>query len=64
MNVNIYLFFLYIYKLKLLEDRILFLESSSPEYFSSDLKMEDEEVNEMNKIDKRIEELRSKLKSQ
>jgi len=42
----------------------LFLESTSPEYFSSDFKMEDEAVNEMNKIDKRIEELRSKLKSQ
>ena len=51
-----------IYKrLKALEERILFLESTSPEYFSPDFKKE-EEV--MNRIDKRIAELRHKLKSQ
>lgn len=50
-------------RLKLLEDRILHLESISPEYFDNPFNLqgnkEDDEM--ITKIDSRIEELRRKL---
>lgn len=50
-------------RLKALEDRILYLESTSPEYFDDvsriQAKKEDDEV--LSKIDHRMEELKKKL---
>lgn len=52
-------------RLKALEDRILHLESTSPEYFDGVYRLQNhrDEEEYMNKIDGRIEDLRNKLKS-
>lgn len=50
-------------RIKTLEDRILYLESVSPEYFDGDLRFgrQKDEDDVMNKIDQRITELKRKI---
>lgn len=52
-------------RLKALEDRILYLESTSPEYFDGPFRLQNHKYEEevMKKMDRRIEELRHQLKS-
>ena len=50
-------------RLKALEDRILHLESTSPEYLDGAFRLQNhrEEEEAMNKVERRMEELRHKL---
>jgi len=52
-------------RIKALEESILYLESVSPEYFDGEFRLsrQKDEVEVVNQIDKRMAELRRKLKS-